>query len=747
MIAPAEGEPLFLGAPDRAGWIRLASSLLDWIAADTGEGIADVAGTLNAKLPSFRFRVGMSVQNLGGLSEALRAAIERLDSGADALLGEAGAFHWPGESARWGWLRRGGPAWDWSRWGLRPDWQADANDRDRLSRDLQGVGCATWVLTGMESPRGAWQEGGAVAIEVGSPPEALAALYARGVPIDLAPWYAARGARTVDFARPARPSTPDHAARLRDLADALRRARSLHSSVAPAPAAAEIDDDRPRRIALRADRFATLDTLIRLLIDSPGSIPDEANRLAEIEIRRIPGADNGLVELDRIETPLATWAGRRVTLRDRSEVITAIASRGDAPRDDNCPDLVNDQGAGEALPAALLETADDPETSPRWKRAEVRPLADAGLILTAESEGAAPPAEAAIALLQRAGACWSAHRQGPSSTSRLARIEELAWAPGREPSAPGLLALAVRFSRDGAAPDEFRADADLRAPDGSLLATVRGADFLTTRWPFAIRAALRDPERSRIGEPLPLPPNSGAAAIWLESPEPPAPSHWESALEAAWLAEDEREAIRDAGGPPLRRRQRARGRIAAKEAALQLWQSRGGIPIAPLGLHTWSDERGRPHLRVRPPHALSNPPAIGIAHQGRVSVALAASQPWTHAGIDLETIAPRPPGFEALAFAENERAILDQSPCRDEWSARLWCAKEAAAKATGWGAVAGPASALAIAADPTTGLITLRLGEALASYCPRLAGRDLVAHTDRRGDLAWGWVLCREGRP
>jgi hypothetical protein len=242
------GEPLFLGAPDRAGWIRLASSLLGWIAEGAGDDLPDVAGTLNSELPPFRFRVGLNVHSLDGLTETLRATIERLDAGAGALLGESGAFHWPEGSTRWGWLRRGGPAWDWSRWGLRPDWQADAANRDRLSRDLQGVGCATWVLTGMESPRGAWQEGGAVAIEVGSPTEALAALYARGVPIDLGPWYAGRGTRIVDFARPAKPPGADPAARLRDLADALRRARSRHSASVPGPVGAGIND-RSQRIA------------------------------------------------------------------------------------------------------------------------------------------------------------------------------------------------------------------------------------------------------------------------------------------------------------------------------------------------------------------------------------------------------------------------------------------------------------------------------------------------------------------
>lgn len=737
---PAAGisleEPIFLGADDRAGWIRLASALLDWASGAESDDVLDVAGTLNVGLPTFRFRVGLCVRDFGGLRRTLQATIGRLDAGDGSLLGESGAFHWPGESRRWGWLHRGGTAWDWSRWGLRPDWRADASDRGGR---LQGAGCATWVLTGMERPRGAWQEGDAVAIEAGSPGIALAALYARGVPIDLGPWYAGRGTRPVDFARP--PGSRgglDLRAKLKELSDALQRARSRRS--VGTPAAAGGLRDRPRRFILRSQvpggRALTIGPLIRLLAD----LPEVPNRLAGIEIHRFPVADCDEAELDRVVTPLAAGGGWRVTLRDRSEAITAIADRGGVLAADESGPIFPDQG----VPAPWAETADDPDAVPGWGRIGIGALSEEGLVLTGErqvgleaGEDVVSAPDAALVLLQRAVGGWVVRGEGTAATACLARVDEVAW--DREVPLPARVALRVRFLASD--PDEVRADADLVAPDGEHLAVVRGAVYRVSRWRFAIRSALRSPEEVRIGEAFPLGPD--AMAVWLEMPGGDGTSCWDSALDSAWLGDEERGSIREAGGPPDRRRQRAWGRIAAKEAALQLWRSRGGIPIAPMSLHIWSDERGGPHLGVRPPHVLSTPPVIGIAHHGRVAVAIAAAHPWEHAGVDVEAIAPRSPGFESLAFTADERRLLDGLPDRDEWIARLWCAKESAAKGTGWGLAAGPPSAVAVAVEPESGRVTIRLGEALAVCCPRLAGRDLVARTGRRGDLAWGWLLCR----
>jgi phosphopantetheinyl transferase len=71
---------------------------------------------------------------------------------------------------------------------------------------------------------------------------------------------------------------------------------------------------------------------------------------------------------------------------------------------------------------------------------------------------------------------------------------------------------------------------------------------------------------------------------------------------------------------------------------------------------------------------------VSISHkQGR---ALAMVAEGVDPGVDLETVEPRPPELDRAAFSERERGWLSQRPEaeRDAWRARLWAAKEAAAK-------------------------------------------------------------------
>ena len=48
-------------------------------------------------------------------------------------------------------------------------------------------------------------------------------------------------------------------------------------------------------------------------------------------------------------------------------------------------------------------------------------------------------------------------------------------------------------------------------------------------------------------------------------------------------------------------------------------------------------------------------------------------------------------GFESVAFTPEEHSLLSSLDApTEEWFLRLWCAKEAVAKATGRGLVGGP---------------------------------------------------------
>jgi phosphopantetheinyl transferase len=158
------------------------------------------------------------------------------------------------------------------------------------------------------------------------------------------------------------------------------------------------------------------------------------------------------------------------------------------------------------------------------------------------------------------------------------------------------------------------------------------------------------------------------------------------------------------------------------------------------------DERGRPWVRSLIEPDRTDLPAVSIAHTKGVAVAIAAPDPDARVGIDVEPITERSPDFERLAFAAGERAWLDRladpGPGRAEWVARLWCAKEAVAKATGLGLVGGPGSVSVVGVEAAGGAVAVALGPELAAACPDLGDHRLRAVTQRRGEYVWAWTLA-----
>ena len=74
--------------------------------------------------------------------------------------------------------------------------------------------------------------------------------------------------------------------------------------------------------------------------------------------------------------------------------------------------------------------------------------------------------------------------------------------------------------------------------------------------------------------------------------------------------------------------------------------------------------------------------------------------------------------------------------------ARLWCAKEAVAKATGLGFVARPVGGRGGDLDDgPDGVLAARLRGELAEACPELAGRAIRVVAASRGEFVWAWTL------
>jgi phosphopantetheinyl transferase len=103
-------------------------------------------------------------------------------------------------------------------------------------------------------------------------------------------------------------------------------------------------------------------------------------------------------------------------------------------------------------------------------------------------------------------------------------------------------------------------------------------------------------------------------------------------------------------------------------------------------------------------------------------------------GIDLERVGRMKPGMEQVAFIAHERELLESVDAHDRqaWALRLWCAKEASAKATG--CEISPLSAALAVED-----IHRERGTVVMRYAPPNAGTvTFSASTAREGD----WIVA-----
>jgi acyl transferase domain-containing protein/phosphopantetheinyl transferase (holo-ACP synthase) len=128
------------------------------------------------------------------------------------------------------------------------------------------------------------------------------------------------------------------------------------------------------------------------------------------------------------------------------------------------------------------------------------------------------------------------------------------------------------------------------------------------------------------------------------------------------------------------------GRIAAKDAVRALrWGSADAAsrtPVFPVEVVVRNDANGRPQLEGSPAAGLH----VSLAHKEDAAVACVGRAP---VGIDLEPIEPRSESFAEIAFSEDERALA-AGFVEVERAARLWCSKEAVAKARGTGLGGNP---------------------------------------------------------
>ena len=211
----------------------------------------------------------------------------------------------------------------------------------------------------------------------------------------------------------------------------------------------------------------------------------------------------------------------------------------------------------------------------------------------------------------------------------------------------------------------------------------------------------------------------------------------------AVLSAGEREHWMEMRAVSKRRQEWLLGRYAAKDAVRLLIARHIGVQLPPAEIEIVPDPYGRPlaagswqrHMRIRP--------AISITHSQGTAVALASLAAGEEVGIDLECLDQRRENFETIAFSVDERALLAALP--PEWSLRLWCAKEALAKALGRGFSAGIQAFHITRAESAGGIVQMELRAAALQQFPRLAGQTMIAHTAREADYVFSVAIYRQG--
>jgi malonyl CoA-acyl carrier protein transacylase/phosphopantetheinyl transferase len=182
------------------------------------------------------------------------------------------------------------------------------------------------------------------------------------------------------------------------------------------------------------------------------------------------------------------------------------------------------------------------------------------------------------------------------------------------------------------------------------------------------------------------------------------------------------------------------GRMAAKDAARQLWFARHGRRLFPADIQITHDEHGKPSAHYVGQGCETGFPHVSISHCNGLLAGLASVRPYV--GVDVEKIEPREASFEAVAFSEHERGLLAQFAERSEGVTRLWCAKEAVAKAVGRGLSQGTHSVLVREIDPNNGDALVELSGVLAAEFPALAGIRLKVATLRENNYIVAVTLC-----
>ncbi|REE95371.1 beta-ketoacyl synthase N-terminal-like domain-containing protein [Thermomonospora umbrina] len=169
------------------------------------------------------------------------------------------------------------------------------------------------------------------------------------------------------------------------------------------------------------------------------------------------------------------------------------------------------------------------------------------------------------------------------------------------------------------------------------------------------------------------------------------------------------------------------GRIAAKDAVRHWLWEQGHGPLFPAELTVRNDAAGRPEVTG----PFDTPLNVSISRTADLAAAIARPAPQA-AGIDLEAVPDDTRPIEGVALTETEHALLERladppGGDRAAAAARLWTAKEAAAKAAGTGLRGRPRDFVVTAVDGDRLMVVT--GDTVTAVESRLVDGHVVTWT------------------
>jgi acyl transferase domain-containing protein/phosphopantetheinyl transferase len=299
--------------------------------------------------------------------------------------------------------------------------------------------------------------------------------------------------------------------------------------------------------------------------------------------------------------------------------------------------------------------------------------------------------------------------------------------------------------------DRIRSDLEILGPDGKIRMQLSGWEDRRFDLPQRFHRFWVSPRETLMSEPWqsalePLPGHENFECYRLASFFDQGNSLWQDLWASLVLSRRERRAFRDLKGPAARKQEWLTGRTAAKDAVRMFLKKRYELDLFPADIEIGQDEYGRPIVGGPWTQGLPTVPRLSLTHSNGIAVAIVGHESdGTYLGIDLEAVRELPSSFESVAFVEDERPLLAVIPqsARTEWILRLWCAKEAIAKALGRGLLDGPQSVRIQAFDLRTGMVIVVLQGKLAEAFADFIDSELLAYTAREGDYVIASTLCQ----